>query len=166
MSRFEKGREPRERMAFGNRPAPTVIAPVSAQLRLRSLRRLRGTSHPFGGSAAMRDAVESRSNSRRPIQGPKRQGVCGSTISDLSILSPRGWGFTPGPSEQPPPPQEPPMRAPDLPGDFVSEQLRADCTRFLEELRVLVRRRAVMLEAQTDWPPAPAPDDDVDGLGR
>jgi hypothetical protein len=50
---------------------------VLGQLRSRSLRRLRGTSHPFGGSAAMRDAVESRPNSRPPLQGPKRQGVCG-----------------------------------------------------------------------------------------
>jgi len=112
----------------------------------------------------MGDAVESRPNSRPPLQGPKRQGVCGSTSSDLSTVSTPRWGVIPGPSEQPP--QEPPMRAPDLPGDFVSEQLRADCARFLEELRVLVRRRAVMLDAQTDWPPDPAPDDDVDGLGR
>jgi hypothetical protein len=58
------------------------------------------------------------------------------------------------------------MRAPDLPGDFVSEQLRADCARFLEELRVLVRRRAAMLDAQTDRPPDRAPDADVDRLDR
>ena len=66
----------------------------------------------------------------------------------------------PGPSAQPP--QEPPERAPSLPGDFVSEQLRADCARFLEELRVLVGRRAAMLGANTDWPPEPPFQDGVD----
>jgi hypothetical protein len=41
--------------------------------------------------------------------------------------------------------------------------LRADCTRFLEELRALVRRRAEMLGAKTDWVPGRAPrDEDAD----
>jgi hypothetical protein len=45
--------------------------------------------------------------------------------------------------------------------------LRADCTRFLEELRVLVgRRRAAMLGARTDWLPNPAGDEDADAPHR
>lgn len=59
------------------------------------------------------------------------------------------------------------MGAPNLPGDLVSEQLPADCTRFLEELRVLVgRRRAAMLGPKTGWLPDPPRDGDVDAPQR
>ena len=49
----------------------------------------------------------------------------------------------------------PGARRPNLPGDFVSEELRADCTRFLEAIHALVGRRAEMLGAKTGWVPNP-----------
>ena len=64
----------------------------------------------------------------------------------------RGWGVISGPSEQP---ETPPARESEPPGEFVSENLRADCTRFLEELRALVRRRADLPAASTGWVPGP-----------
>jgi hypothetical protein len=72
----------------------------------------------------------------------------------------------PGPSEQP---ETPPAREPDLPGDFVTEELRADCTRFLEELRALVGRRAEVFGAKTRLgpnPPRVATDEDVGTADR
>jgi hypothetical protein len=56
----------------------------------------------------------------------------------------------PGPSEQF---KRPTGREPELPGDFVSEDLRADCVRFLEELRALIGRRAELLAGGTGWVP-------------
>jgi len=49
---------------------------------------------------------------------------------------------TVGPSEQP---NESPAGRPELPGEFVSDDLRADCSRFLEEIRTLVGHRAQLL---------------------
>jgi hypothetical protein len=54
-----------------------------------------------------------------------------------------------GPNEQP---EKPPTGRPELPGEFVSEDLRADCARFLEDLRALVGHRAEMLE-RPGWVP-------------
>lgn len=54
-------------------------------------------------------------------------------------------------------PQTPPA-GPEVPGDFVSEELRADCLRFLVDLRAMVVRRAEMLGGATDHVP---PDEDV-----
>ena len=56
-------------------------------------------------------------------------------------------------------PQTPPARGPEVPGDFVSEELRADCLRFLEDLRAMVARRAKMLGGATDRVP---PGEDID----
>ena len=72
-------------------------------------------------------------------------------------------GIISGPSEQP---ETPPARESEPPGEFVSENLRADCTRFLEAIHALVGRRAEMLgAAKTGWLPNPPPvtvDEDVD----
>ena len=57
--------------------------------------------------------------------------------------------MTSGPSEQP---KKPPVGQSELPGEFVSEDLRADCARFLEELRALVGHRAELL-ARPGWVP-------------
>jgi hypothetical protein len=84
-------------------------------------------------------------------------------ISELSTVSTDRWGVIPGPNEQPETP--PGARTPNLPGDFVSEELRADCTRFLEAIHALVGRRAEMLGAKTGWVPNPPPvtvEEDVD----
>jgi hypothetical protein len=43
------------------------------------------------------------------------------------------------------------MPGPELPGEFVSEELRADCARFLEELRVLVRHRSELPRKGAPW---------------
>jgi hypothetical protein len=58
-----------------------------------------------------------------------------------------------GPNEQPQPP--PRAQTPNLPGDFVSEELRADCARFFEAIHALKVRRAEMLGAKTGWVPNP-----------
>jgi hypothetical protein len=72
------------------------------------------------------------------------------TDSELSTVSTHGWGVIPGPSEQP---KKYTGRESELPGDFVSEDLRADCLRFLEELRALIGRRAELLGASAEWVP-------------
>jgi hypothetical protein len=51
-----------------------------------------------------------------------------------------------------------PSPEPELPGEFVSEDMRADCVRFLDELRALVRFRSEMPAESTAW----VPDDPVD----
>ena len=58
----------------------------------------------------------------------------------------------------PDPQERPSSPEPRLPGDFVSEDLRADCARFLEQLRKLVELRS----AQPPEITARRPDDDVE----
>jgi hypothetical protein len=65
----------------------------------------------------------------------------------------------PGPSE---PSKRLTGREPELPGDFVSEDLRADCIRFLEELRALIGRRAELLAGSAGWVPEGRRDDGSD----
>jgi hypothetical protein len=48
----------------------------------------------------------------------------------------------------------PPSPDPDLPGEFVSEDLRNDCARFLEELRRLVGLRRELTPEKAAWLPA------------
>ena len=43
------------------------------------------------------------------------------------------------------------MPEPELPGEFVSEDLRADCARFMEELRALVRHRTELPREGASW---------------
>jgi hypothetical protein len=45
------------------------------------------------------------------------------------------------------------MGQPELPGEFVSEELRADCARFLEELRTMIHRRCEAEVEVADWAP-------------
>jgi hypothetical protein len=59
----------------------------------------------------------------------------------------------PGPKQQL---EGAPARESELPGEFVSEDLRTDCARFLEELRALIGRRADLPAASTGWVPGPA----------
>jgi hypothetical protein len=42
----------------------------------------------------------------------------------------------------------------ELPGEFVSDDLRDDCARFLDELRTMIHRRGEVEAA--DWVPAPS----------
>jgi hypothetical protein len=44
-------------------------------------------------------------------------------------------------------------RATQPPGEFVSDELRADCARFLDELRELIHRREEPQDGD-DWVPA------------
>jgi hypothetical protein len=50
-----------------------------------------------------------------------------------------------------------PSPEPELPGEFVSEDMRADCARFLDELRALVRRRRELPEETSAWVPNDRP---------
>ena len=45
------------------------------------------------------------------------------------------------------------MRESELPGEFVSDDLRADCARFLKDHRALIRRRADVPSGETEWVP-------------
>ena len=45
------------------------------------------------------------------------------------------------------------MCEPKLPGDFVSEDLRDDCARFLGELQALIARREEMPPNGAQWVP-------------
>ena len=44
-------------------------------------------------------------------------------------------------------------RESELPGEFVSEDLRADCARFLEDQRALIRWRADLPPGSEGWLP-------------
>jgi hypothetical protein len=46
-----------------------------------------------------------------------------------------------------------PTPEPALPGEFVTEDLRTDCARFLAELRVLVRHRREPPQESFSWGP-------------
>jgi hypothetical protein len=46
-------------------------------------------------------------------------------------------------------------RQPEPPGEFVSEDLRADCARFLDELRGLIEHRVKSPSNSATWEPAP-----------
>jgi hypothetical protein len=53
-----------------------------------------------------------------------------------------------GGAESPPPPE------PELPGEFVSEDLRADCGRFLNELLARVELRRELAPENGVWVPS------------
>src|SRR5204862_1590546 len=105
---------------------------------------LRGVS-----AHARRRRVRAR---RRRLMAPGAEASAVQTSSDLSTVSTPRWGVIPGPNDQPEPP--PRARTPSLPGDFVSEELHADCARFLEAMHALAVRRGEMLGAKTGgWVP-------------
>jgi hypothetical protein len=45
------------------------------------------------------------------------------------------------------------MPTPELPGEFVSEDLRADCARFLDDQRARIRRRSELPSERAFWLP-------------
>ena len=47
----------------------------------------------------------------------------------------------------------PPTPEPELPGEFVSDDLRNDCARFLDEQRRLVELRRELTPDRTAWAP-------------
>jgi hypothetical protein len=47
----------------------------------------------------------------------------------------------------------PPSPEPELPGEFVSNELRNDCARFLDELRRLVELRRELTPDSAAWAP-------------
>jgi len=60
------------------------------------------------------------------------------------------WGAITGPGRKA---EQAHVRAPEPPGEFVSDELRADCARFLDELRTQIHRRGELSE-EADWVPA------------
>jgi len=44
---------------------------------------------------------------------------------------------------------------PELPGEFVSDELRNDCARFLDELKRLVELRRELTPDRAAWAPGP-----------
>ena len=44
---------------------------------------------------------------------------------------------------------------PELPGEFVSDELRNDCARFLDELKRLVELRRELTTDSAEWAPGP-----------
>jgi hypothetical protein len=44
---------------------------------------------------------------------------------------------------------------PELPGEFVSDELRNDCARFLDELKRLVELRRELKTDSAAWAPGP-----------
>jgi hypothetical protein len=52
-----------------------------------------------------------------------------------------------------PQPDQAPVRESDVPGDFVSDDLRADCARFIDDVRTLVERRAAPPPGSPGWLP-------------
>jgi hypothetical protein len=74
------------------------------------------------------------------------RSVCGSTTGFPHFPQPR-WGMSSGPSGEAgsPSPEAEPR------GEFVSEELRDDCARFLQELRALVGRRTAPPPGGAAW---------------
>ena len=67
-------------------------------------------------------------------------------------------------------PGSPPSREPELPGEFVSEDLREDCARFLSEQRALIGLRRELSPESAAWVPGrvsdpPGPDVIPEGRG-
>jgi hypothetical protein len=128
------------RRALGRLPTFTLFAPISLG------------PNPFGGSQVARDRVESRP--RSPLEAPCAEASAVHQIPELSTFSTPRWGVSTGPREQPgEQPTKTPAAQPELPGEFVSEDLRADCNRFLEEARALAGRRAELLASRSRWVP-------------
>ena len=50
-------------------------------------------------------------------------------------------------------PESAPAGESEPPGEFVTEDLRADCARFLEELRAQIEGRADLPPGSTGWVP-------------
>jgi hypothetical protein len=48
----------------------------------------------------------------------------------------------------------PPSPEPELPGELVSEDLRTDCARFLDELRALIALRGELTPENGAWVPS------------
>jgi hypothetical protein len=65
----------------------------------------------------------------------------------------KGWGVISGPGNQP---ESEHARQSEPPGEFVSDELRDACARFLDEVRTQIHRREEPREAD-DWVPAPPP---------
>jgi hypothetical protein len=91
---------------------------------------------------------------RRKVAGPRRSKstacACGSTTG-VSTVSTARWGMNSGPSHAT---GSPPSPEPELPGEFVSDELRSDCARFMNELRGLVRLRSELPPKSTAWMPS------------
>jgi hypothetical protein len=67
-------------------------------------------------------------------------------------------------------PGSPPFPEPELPGEFVSDDLRADCARFLSEQRALIGLRRELSPESAAWVPGrvsdpPGPDVIPEGRG-
>jgi hypothetical protein len=69
---------------------------------------------------------------------------------ELSTVSTGGGECFLDPEQQP---ESASPGEPELPGEFVSEDERADCARFLEDVRALIERRAGLPYPGTDWVP-------------
>ena len=63
------------------------------------------------------------------------------------------WGAITGPGREA---ESAHSRARELPGEFVSDELRDDCARFLDELRTMIHRRGEAEVEGADWVPANA----------
>jgi hypothetical protein len=67
----------------------------------------------------------------------------------VSTVSTTRWGVKSGPRSEGRSSSSP---EPELPGDFVSDDLRADCARFLDELRERVQLRRERPDEATRLP--------------
>ncbi len=72
----------------------------------------------------------------------------------FSTASTWGWGLKAGPEKHDA--GDGSAARPDLPGEFVSDELRNDCARFLQDLRAAIgRRHESTPEKQAGWVPRP-----------
>jgi hypothetical protein len=63
------------------------------------------------------------------------------------------WGAITGPGREA---ESARSHAPEPPGEFVSDELRDDCARFLDELRTMIHHRGEAEVEAPDWVPAPS----------
>ena len=103
----------------------------------------------MGGWRAWRDRLESRRDSR-PHESPKRVALAVHTHESYPQFPQRCGECFLDPKQQP---ERPPAPKSEPPGEFVSEDLRADCARFLEELRVQIEGRVDVPPGSAGWVP-------------
>jgi hypothetical protein len=105
--------------------------------RLARAAEVRALSEVFSRTSPVR-VTSDRAEHRRVTGPPARSPgwACGSTTGVVHSFSTARWGMNDGP---------------ELPGEFVSDELRNDCVRFLHELRRLVELRRQPTPDNAAW---------------
>ena len=122
--------------------------PLGRAAEVRALSEVFSGCPPFEGLQPGSSVVRSPD---RPLECPACD--CGSTTRVFHSFSTARWGMNVGPNHAA---GSPPSHEPELPGEFVSDDLRDDCARFLHELKRLVELRRELTPDSAAWAPGPS----------